>query len=136
MDNEPTLEHILAGKTFDQEVTGAGKTIKFEVGDTMIATFQNLGERKSDLNDNMQKVYTFVLATAGTFSQGPQSDTKRVDFEAGDEVTLYGKGNLNYLMGSVKLGELVKVVREKDEKLEGRPKGKDMSSAWRVFKAS
>ena len=136
MDNEPTLEDILAGKTFDQEVTGAGKTIKFEVGDTMIATFQNLGERKSDLNDNMQKVYTFVLATAGTFSQGPQSDTKRVDFEAGDEVTLYGKGNLNYLMGSVKLGELVKVVREKDEKLEGRPKGKDMSSAWRVFKAS
>lgn len=136
MSDDFSLDDILNGATFDEEVKASGgSTIKFEVGDSLIGVLKSTFEKASDLNpDRMQTGYNFTLAAPGTFSQGPQADTKRVDFEAGTEVTLYGKGNLPYVMKSVAVGEIVKVQRNKDEKMEGRPRGKDMTSAWSVFR--
>lgn len=106
------LDAIIAGKTF--KAVGGGSTTKLNVGDRFVGTYLGFVEVPSDYN--------------------PDKPQKRHDFNKpnGERTSIYGKGNLNYLMAAVPVNALVLVERFPDEKMEGRKPGMDMTSSWGV----
>lgn len=104
-----SIDSIIAGRTFKSVDSGGGAT-KLEVGDRFVGTFLSVTEVPSKFDrDKNQKRYDFLKPS-------------------GDRTSIYGKGNLNYLMGAVPVNALVLIERLPDEKMDNG----FTSSTWAV----
>lgn len=107
----------VAGRT-RQAVGGGGSSVALLVGDSFEAIYNGFSTVTGNFGDS--KLYKFTLiapATLTVISKDPDTKVKseeRKNLDAGSVITMFGKGNFSYLLGSIVEGMDIEVTRDED----------------------
>lgn len=124
---------------------GGSNGIELEVGDKFEGLYGGFTPIEGKYIDPATKqkktspLHSFTLSAPATLTkvtkeEGASQKTKtRTAFEAGTVVTLFGKGNFNYLCNSVPTGADVEVIRLADEAMKSGPYAGQMVHTYEVW---